>query len=264
MKKLITLIVFVFALLVIASCTKHKCPTSTEIPVEERIYYEEGFNYLDNIDMPERYYYDGAGKLVSYTAKGSFFYPGELSFEYYYDNAGKMERIEYYKDGVLSVMAELVYDSYGRVTRSVQTDSSGAIFAVNYYSYNAANLMVQRVEENITPSLSMKVLYGYNTAGKVIQQDFYSTDGTFLAKIVNIYNSDNILIFRDQYDHLGNHQMHFEVSIGENNKRETLYRYEPIATLKFKAKCYYEPGHAELTETEIEFINQTYISTAVY
>lgn len=263
MKKSITVIVFLFVALAIASCAGHKNPASIEAPVEDRLYYQKGYDYLNNRISHEYYYYDGAGRLVSYTAVNTVL-EGDKLFKYYYDSFGVMDKIEYFNDGLLLVQSDLVYDSYGRVTYSVQTDNSGVVFAVNYYSYNAAGLMTQRIEEWADPSLSIKVIYGYNSTDHLVQQDFYLMDGTYLGKFVNTYNSDQILIARDQYGEIGNHLVHWATSIGFNNKREKMWRYEPVSYLKAEVQNYYEVGQAELTETETEFINTTYISVGGY
>ncbi|PKL92068.1 MAG: hypothetical protein CVV21_04790 [Candidatus Goldiibacteriota bacterium HGW-Goldbacteria-1] len=263
MKKSITGIVLVFTLLVIASCTKHKCPTSIETEVEERMFYQEGYDYLKNVSFYERYYYDDAGKLVSCTAQDTI-QGFDKAYKYYYDVLGKIIRIDYFKDGLLSVKSDFNYWPGGRIRTTVQRDNSGNVFATNYYETDSAGLVYRREQHEVVPVFPLQVLYTYNMAGKLTKQDFYLLTGMYLGKGITTYNSDYMMIARDQYDNLDNHIMHIEVTIGANKKREILRRYEPVSFLRVESKCYYEPGHAELTETEIEFINQTYISTGVY
>jgi len=263
MKKSITVIVLVFTLLAVVSCTKHKCPTSTETEVEERMFYQEGYDYLNNESFHEYYYYDDAGKLVSCTARDTI--QGiDKTYKYYYDVLGKMIRIDYFKDGVFLVKSDLEYWPGGRLRIAVQKDGSGIAFMKIFYKTDAAGLIREREDHEVVPVFPLEIRYSYDTAGKLMQQDFYLLTVMYLGKAVNTYNSDYILSARDKYDDLDNHQAHIEITMGPNKKREILRRYEPVSFLRLESKCYYEPGHAELTETEIEFINLTYISTGVY
>ena len=172
-------------------------------------------SYLNGVlSSGVEYSYNEDATVVTVTTTSAIYDPTVTEIHQTFDDSGKMVRAESYSGGTLEGASEYTYDSEGRESKVVTTDSDGGVVTTLLYDYDKKGNLVSYVME--TPVYSSRNEYSYDRKNRLVT--------------MKVFHNDE-LVSRIEYTWEGNTKYGSVFAMGEQAARKTVTVYDDVGNV---------------------------------
>ena len=196
MKRLLTLFVAAFAMLLVAPCSAQRAAAPERIALEDTDYSYPLYGNVASITVTAHELVNRGGT----ESKGDFLYSSVIKFT----PQGHVSSASVYMGEGVSELCTYLYNQQGRLTQINHVDEyDGSPAGKTTFQYGSNGKWNQKIRYAVNGSQDLKFTFTYDSSGRLSTECNYASNGKLSMKSVNSYGSNGKLSQTLVYDGRG-------------------------------------------------------------